>query len=173
MKIGKQELKALIKECLVELLAEGLGSNLIESVKAAPRHVTPPTGTRNRDVEPLPNASRRTLPPQAVRHATLDERVTPRNTAVTRTVIPPAVQAITRDPIMAAIFADTAQTTLVEQARGTMPGDVASQAAARVAPEQMFDEATIDKWNQAAFRADRPGPTGLPADFIHDLLKGD
>ncbi len=169
MKIGKQALKALIKECLVEILAEGLGSNLTESVRAAQRQA----GPRNRDAEPLPGArvaprQQQTTQPRA---SHLDESVVPHR--MSAPVVPAAIAAITRDPVMAAIFADTAQTTLVEQARGVMAGDVASQAAARVAPEQMFDEATIDKWNQAAFRADRPGPTGLPADFIHDLLKGD
>lgn len=74
---------------------------------------------------------------------------------------------------MAAIFADTAQTTLQEQARGVPLGDQAAQAASQVAPEQMFDEATMDKWNAAAFQTSRPGPIGLPPDFINDLLKGD
>ncbi len=165
MKIGKQALKAIIKECLVELLAEGLGSNLTEGVKAA-------AGPRNRDAEPLPGARPavryQTQQPQARSH--LDERVMPRQAAPVP--VPAAISAITRDPIMAAIFADTAQTTLQEQARGVGPGDMAAQAAARAAPEQMFDEATMDKWNTAAFQSSRPGPAALPSDFIHDLLKG-
>jgi len=168
VKIGKQELKALIKECLVELLAEGLGSNLTESVKSVSRQV----GPRNRDAEPLPGSMRPQQNTVQRQRSPLDERVIPRRTPGPPP-IPAEISAITRDPVMAAIFADTAQTTLQEQARGVMPGDMAAQAAARAAPEQMFDEATMDKWNKAAFQTSRPGPTGVPQSFIQDLLKGD
>lgn len=172
MKINKSDLKAIIKECLVELLAEGLGSNLTESVQAAPRAANRP---RNRDAEPLPGMR---LPPRPAQQQSrapsyLDERVNPPQARGRAPAVPAEIAAITRDPIMAAIFADTAQTTLQEQARGVMPGDTAAQAAARAAPEQMFDEATMDKWNQAAFQTSRPGPAALPADFLQDLLKGD
>ncbi len=172
MKIGKSELKALIKECLVELLAEGLGSNLVESVNV--KH----HGPRNRDGEPVPGqmrvAARSIVDPLAGRRRALDEtRVAP-IPQKTPTSIPANVAALTRDPVMAAIFADTAQTTLVEQAN-SRPGDAASQAASRVDPTQLFDEKQIDKWNEAAFKPARPGgllsPT-LPADFLNDLLKG-
>lgn len=175
MKIGKNELKALIKECLVELLAEGLGSNLNEAVAASPRASG---GPRNRDVEPLPGqrpAPRGHVDSLAARRRALDEiRVAPQQTP------PPPVQqavsALTRDPIMAAIFADTAQTTLVEQNSGARPGgDRAAQAIANVDPTSMFDEAQIDKWNEAAFKPTRPtGLMGgaLPPDFLQDLLKG-
>jgi len=79
---------------------------------------------------------------------------------------------------MAAIFADTAQTTLVEQSRGVQPGgDRAAQAAAQVEPTQLFDEAQIDRWNEAAFKPTRPGAmlggSALPPDFLNELLKGD
>jgi len=173
VKIGKSELKALIKECLVELLAEGLGSNLTEAVGAKPR------GPRNRDTEVL-SGQIRTAPRAAIdqpkRRSALDERVTP----IQRTPpapIPAAVSALTKDPIMAAIFADTAQTTLIEQQNGVRPGqDMAAQAAARVDPTQLFDEEQIDRWNEAAFKPSRPtggllGPS-LPVDFLNDLLKG-
>jgi len=169
MKIGKSELKALIKECLVEILAEGLGSNLTEVVRAAPRSNG---GPRNRDAEPLPGQPRNTVVAQQRRRDPLDERVVPRR-APAPAPVSAAIGAITRDPVMAAIFADTAATTLQEQARGVMPGDAAAQAAARAAPEQMFDEATMDKWNQAAFQPARPSHAAVPASFINDLLKGD
>ena len=172
MKINKSDLKAIIKECLVELLAEGLGSNLTESVQVTPRSLSSAPRLRNRDAEPLPGVRAVPRMQQPTQKSYLDERVHPQ--ARTRApAVPVEIAAITRDPIMAAIFADTANTTLQEQARGVMPGDTAAQAAARAAPEQMFDEAQIDKWNQAAFQSSRPGPSALPADFLHDLLKGD
>src|SRR5690606_20338199 len=105
VKIGKSQLKALIKECLVEILAEGLGNNITEAVAAAPR------GPRNRDVEPLPGQrvgpSRVPVDPYAGRKRALDEtRFVPQQAP---SPPPAAVAALTRDPVMAAIFADTAQ----------------------------------------------------------------
>lgn len=168
MKIGKSQLKALIKECLVEILAEGLGNNITEAATAAPR------GPRNRDAEPLPGQrapSRMPTDPFAGRRRAADVvSYAPQHAPPPPP--PAAVSTLTRDPIMAAIFADTAQTTLVEQARGVAPGDVATQAAARIDPTQMFDEAQIDRWNEAAFKPARPSfSSGLPADFLNDLLK--
>ena len=175
MKIQKSQLKALIKECLVEILAEGLGGTITEAVNVS-------RGPRNRDAEPLPGqrpAMRPAVDPYAGRRRALDEtRVAPPHYAPQYTPPPSApanVNALTRDPVMAAIFADTAATTLVEQARGVAAGDVASQAAARVDPTQMFDEAQIDRWNEAAFKPARPtGMLGgtLPPDFLNELLKG-
>lgn len=174
MKIQKSQLKAIIKECLVEILAEGLGNNLTEAV-AAPR------GPRNRDAEPLPGQNLASRAPYADPNAgcrrALDEiRVQPHHASSPQ--VAQAVSHLTRDPVMAAIFADTAQTTLVEQNSGAqgVGGDRAAQAAARVDPTQMFDEAQIDKWNEAAFKPARPGGGllggGLPPDFLQDLLKG-
>ncbi len=170
MKIGKSDLKALIKECLVEILAEGLGSTITEAAQAQPR------GPRNRDAEPLPGrrpAPRAYNDPFAGRKRALDEIRVGQPQAPQHAPPPANIAALTRDPIMAAIFADTAATTLVEQNNGVRQGDAASQAAARMAPEQMFDEAQIDRWNEAAFKPAGPVIGGLPPGFIHDLLKGD
>ena len=172
MKIGKSELKALIKECLVELLAEGLGSNLTESVKAAARS----SGPRNRDEEPLPGMRVAPRSQQASsRQAQLDERVAPRR-APAPMAVSPEISAITRDPVMAAIFADTAQTTLREQAsRGhsgpsrsgqdsdgayVSGGDAAGLVVSQHAPEELFEGA--DRWARAAFAGQDPEPAGQP-----------
>lgn len=173
MKIGKSELKALIKECLVEILAEGLGSNIAEAVVSKPR------GPRNRDSEPVPgvqrSAPRASADPYAGRRRALDETRYAPVPQKAPAPVPANVAALTRDPIMAAIFADTAQTTLIEQQNNVRPGDMAAQAASRVDPTQLFDEQQIDKWNEAAFKPARPGGLlgpSLPADFLNDLLKG-
>lgn len=168
VKIQKSDLKAIIKECLVEILSEGLGSTISEGVARRPASA----GPRNRDAEPLPGRPFMTAPPRQRSH--LDERAPTRQPAPQ--AIPPAIAAITRDPILASILADTAQTTLVEQSQGVVLGDAATQKAARLEPAQMFDEATLDSWNRAAFRPSGPGAVSqpaLPVDFIHDLLKGD
>lgn len=74
---------------------------------------------------------------------------------------------------MAAIFADTAQTTLVEQNRGVVPGDVATQAMAQADPMSIFGEDNIDKWNAAAFAPARPGAISLPRSVIDSIIKGE
>ncbi len=166
MKIAKSQLKALIKECLVELLAEGLGNSLNESVSTVSRS---PVGPRNRDAEPLPGqAVRRVLDAPVPRRSALDERVDTRRVAPAAVALVP--KELARDPVMAAIFADTAQTTLLEQARNVLPGDAATNAAARLDPATMFGEENVDRWNQAAFGSSRPA--GLPPSFIQDLVRG-
>jgi hypothetical protein len=174
VKIGKSELKALIKECLVEILAEGLGSSITETTQVSPVEGRTAARLRNRDAEPLPGqrvTRHAPIDPFVGRRKALDEiRVNQTPSHRSPQPLPANISALTRDPIMAAIFADTAQTTLVEQNNGARQGDAASQAAARLAPEQLFDETQIDKWNEAAFKPARP--VGLPMDFVQDLLKG-
>lgn len=175
MKIGKSQLKALIKECLVEILAEGLGNNLNEAVSQ-------PRGPRNRDVEPIPGqrvAPRMNVDPLAGRRAALDATTyAPQQPQRGMAPPPPPVPShLASNPMMAAIFADTAATTLVEQNNNVRPGgDRAAQIAAQVEPTQVFSEEQIDRWNEAAFKPSRPGGGllggGLPPDFLHDLLKG-
>ena len=92
----KNELKALIKECLVEIITEGSGP--VKESKSRP--VATPS-------------------PQPRRHPSLDSIVVGNRAAPQPKRAPPApaqnFSAITADPIMASIFADTASTTLVEQ----------------------------------------------------------
>ena len=107
----KDDLKDLIKECIVEVLAEGLATTLRESKSVKPQK--PP----QRSPQELALAAKRTaldgirVGPQK-----------PQSSQVARQSSPPPKQNVTRmvegltnDPVMSAIFADTASSTLMEQ----------------------------------------------------------
>lgn len=153
MKLSRIELKSLIKECLLELLSEGLGQQ---------------TGTRV--------VERRTVPA-----AQLPARARPRTASSSTngrgSVSAPVKEAIRRqsggDPVLAGILADTARTTLpamLEGERGVTQGDAAQRAVAAVTPEQMFDPSTTDRWGKLAFMPVRPGASvGLPPEDGSDV----
>lgn len=155
MKISREQLKALVKECVVEVLREGLDRSPV--VSATPTRTTPTR--RNRDVEPLPGFVNRSTSP-------LDESV---NGSFRRPLDPlldvpvrareQSYSSIAPSPVMAAIFADTANSTLLEQdaGRGAVAGDAATRAMASVDPEQLFSSEQVDSWSRAAFAPVRPG----------------
>jgi hypothetical protein len=158
MKISRIALKAVVKECLLELIAE---------LVAGGEHPLPVRSERiERRRSPLDLKS-----PAHARSAS----------ATVRSVAPaPALrEAIAResggDPIMASIFADTAQTTLprlikagvaasaspdgMENGGVAVPGDAAARAVAMHAPEQLFGNDVTDKWAHLAFADHKPGST--------------
>ena len=133
----------LVKECLVELLSEGLNSGgepLNEMLSPTPR--------------------RRTVqrPPRpALDKVSFDNRVNEN------------VSSLTDDPVMSSIFADTAKTTLQEQlhSEGSSQrvshveqigayGDDAAKAAASVDPTDIFGSAA-NNWATLAFSDAKPG----------------
>lgn len=144
----RSELKELIKECLVEILQEGIGP--IAGVPA--QRSRPLVSDSSRAGKPsirsaLTSESRRPVPqrPRPKYDPRLDERVDHAKTA----------NVLTSDPVMASIFADTAATTMLEQdgleevSYQPAGGDVAGMAMARHAPEEVFENA--DRWSRLAF----------------------
>lgn len=136
-KMTRDNLKSLVKECLFEILLEASGDEGDKLVE-----------------------SKRKRKPSA-------KRTSSRRPALDMTVIgkksskPPAqkkidVSGITSDPVMAAIFQDTATTTLVEQAaaeRGKSAGGAADAAAHIVSqndPSDLFGESSKN-WAALAF----------------------
>ena len=124
-KVSRSVLKNLVKECLVEILSEGLvGANnqIKESKKIAAKK------------KPVP---RRKKP------------------APKRDVIPETIKGVTDDPLMQSIFADTARTTLREQRGAernerVVGGDAATIAADAADPSEIFGDAA-DNWAHLAF----------------------
>lgn len=90
-KLTKTVLKGIVKECLVEILSEGLlgNSGMIENRARPQKKKTQPSGNR---------ASSKTA-----------------NNAKFQKKLQETTRALTQDPVMAAIFEDTARTTLQEQ----------------------------------------------------------
>ena len=97
-KVTKKMLKGIVKECLVEILSEGLGDADIIS-----EHVKRPKArTKNKSMfDQMDEAFDRR--PEATDHATFDNRASR------------AAEAATSDPILQSILTDTAKTTLQEQ----------------------------------------------------------
>jgi|MDTB01.3.fsa_nt_gb hypothetical protein len=136
MKLNRSSLKSLVKECLVEILSEGLSETSSMMIESAP---TRKKATRKR--EPAP------------RRPALD-------TVKFDNAIDNSVQHLTEDPVMSSIFADTARTTLQEQlsedgrtghgASVSAHGDPAAKAAASSDPSDLFGEASTN-WAALAF----------------------
>jgi len=130
MKLTKQQLKSLIKECLIELFVDGLGSELYESVKRSPQLRSSPAVSRlNSQISSTP-------------------------------MLQEAVKLESKgDPVLADILADTAMTTLPKQLKHSradgsaafVAGDAASMAVAESDPEDLFGSEAASKWASLAF----------------------
>lgn len=160
MKIKREQLKAIVKECLVELLQEGLGgphAPVSEGRQAL----------RDYSLEPLPGQARRMVSPgvdpAAVRRRTMDLMETgarPQPSPIIHEAQRQRQQTVSQvvanaapNPLMAAIFADTANTTFAAQEGNSahVPGDMATKAAAAADPMSMFGGDKVNIWNQMAF----------------------
>jgi hypothetical protein len=143
MKVSRRVLKQIVKECLVEILTEGLGAvsgptshqstvplDSLMSPRQLPEHYSPPP-QRQPPARPMPNPIANAVKELAHQH-----------------------------PSMAAIFADTARSTLMEQglshdspraATIDPRADRAAKIVDAVPPEQLFGEETASKWASLAF----------------------
>ena len=137
-KVSRSVLKEIVKECLLEILFEGIDSE-----------------SGYEEEEPIREARqpRRTSRPS--KNHTVNKRrgrnQKPKKPALQENYVNSAVEELTEDPMMASIFADTAKTTLQEQREGRRPP--ADNAAAAVdSVEDMGDLFTgADNWAAIAF----------------------
>ena len=136
-KLTKSALKSIVKECLVEILAEGIGETNAKNITES-RTSTKRAASRKQAIE----MENRRLEHQRKKLDVKVENV---------------VSSITDDPIMQSVLADTAKTTLQEQSRHDMrPG---SQPAAGIATEQSSAGISLDgifnsaqnNWSHLAF----------------------
>ena len=130
-KVSRGMLKSLVKECLFEILLE-----------ASDESASPLTEARSQ-----PKKSRKRTPRPALDSISY----APQKSAPTIDT-----SGITSDPVMSAIFEDTARTTLREQnsaERGKMPsarGDAATRMAGDSDPTELFGE-SAQNWAALAF----------------------
>lgn len=139
-KMSRTQLKSLIKECLVEVLIDGLnpgsGEDFLQEAKSRK--------TRTSKDRAAPRTRR-----PALDNVRFDQKIND------------SVSACTEDPILGNILADTARTTLQEQISNdssnishnhqvSMNGDPAAQMAAKNDPSDMFGEAS-NNWATLAF----------------------
>ena len=162
-KLSRQKLKNVVKECLVEILQEGLttqgapnpavnlnesNSRQISRMQAAQtRNLSAPNGHA-----PMPNRSRAA---DNISYGPRGDTSTAANPQFDQKVNN-TISHLTDDPVMAAIFSDSARTTLQEQlqAENRTPamtqGDQAARAMASSDPTDLFAGAS-QNWAQLAF----------------------
>ena len=136
-KINKNTLKSIVKECLVEILSEGISSQVSSPVPSknslgrSRRHVT-----------------------EAKAHRRVADNIS------FERKIADSVDALTDNPVMGSIFADTAKTTLQEQYAAEGPGNQAGPAPVTdgspgVDLGDIFGEAS-QNWATLAFTEKKP-----------------
>jgi hypothetical protein len=139
MKITKSYLKDVVKECLLEILQDGL----VETQRMQESRRGQHTGLGNR---PISTSSPRPVPTR-------------------RQAPPPQPAPVKFTGPMADIFEDTARTTLVEQMNAGDPmshrPSLQNQAMPQVEqirgnPEDIFGDAAVERWESLAFM----GPPG-------------
>ena len=141
-KVSKSLLKEIVKECLVEILAEGLtggdSNKLVENVDRIKKK-------RSK----MPNSIKKMMPAKSTKNENFEKN------------IQESIEAATSDPMMAEIFADTAKTTLQEQidADGKVHraagSDAASQIVANNDLEDLFGNSS-NNWANLAFSDAKP-----------------
>jgi len=149
MRLNKEELKSIIKECLVEILTEPA---LNESRSS--RQIS---AARSQQVDVDPGLARRRAHLESIQVNPKQQPAAPPRARVSKSEI----GSITSDPVLQSIFADTAQrlTEAPEPAPGARgitheqavmtAGDTASKAMLNADPLDIFDSAS--KWADLAF----------------------
>ncbi len=144
-KISRNVLKDIVKECLIEILAEGL----IETT----------TRDRSASLDSMLSESTKKKPGRRRKKTTAEPQI---NNATFDNAVANSVKALTDDNIMASIFADTAKTTLQEQlgaeSKGPALADSASRQMDQLDPVDAFGEEgqPDDHWARLAFADSRP-----------------
>ena len=165
---SKTALKNIVKECLIEILAEGLVGNntatLRESreLRGAMQESYEKNSSRriSESVLQQPTQVAKSKVASQKRPSYLDSIKMGVDSAAEKqtTAIREKVKSITDDPIMSDILADTAMTTLREQKEGSRAygpsvmsgGDQAAKIVDQSSPEELFG-GNSDKWANLAF----------------------
>jgi hypothetical protein len=165
---SKAALKNIVKECLIEILAEGLVGNnkatISESreLRGAMQESYERSTSRKLSEHTLqqPTQVSRSRQVSQKRPSYLDSIKMGVDAASENqtSAIKSRVKNITSDPVMSDILADTAMTTLMEQKEGARPsgpsiqsgGDQAAKIVDQSSPEDLFG-GQASKWANLAF----------------------
>lgn len=158
-KLSRSLLKGIVKECLVEILEEGLSSSLTSLNESRQRKTS--NSSRQQELKKSLDQSRR------ARSSAMDnvswESSSQEKNKMFESRLEQTTKSMTSDPVLSDILADTARTTLQEQTsvgragpggavlptvRGS--GDTAARQAAVSDPTELFSEAS-GKWADLAF----------------------
>jgi len=136
MGVTRQQLKSIVKECLVEILAEGIGAGVKTSINETKKKIHRNIHTSNSSISPQHNESKLKMQSLALKEAIRLESG--------------------GNNIMESILTDTAEKTLpamLENDRMKMPritGKIENIVASHQ-PEELFGQETTSKWAQLAF----------------------
>jgi len=151
-KISKSALKGLIKECLVEILEEGLlAQHLSESRSRAS------TASRNAPKKRARSLSENLQPRKPSFNPALDTPVNPPSLADR---VPPTIARVSSDPSIQALLEDTAATTF--QTQNNAENQRGPQAQTDVPLEALgMMGAKMGNWADMAFSESRVDPSKL------------
>lgn len=171
-KLSRDDLKGIVKECLLEILSEGLNTsleNVVES-KQTSSVTRRSKNTINEDQYRRPqnkNVRNSEVESLKQRMKYLDTLKVGEKTNAGKVAnkqfeqkIAQTTSSLTNDPILSEIFKDTAATTLQEQlsaesrssaAAAPIATDVYSQKVAQSNPEDLFGGEAASKWATLAF----------------------
>lgn len=171
-KLSRDDLKGIVKECLLEILSEGLNTSLENVVESKQASRTPRRSKNmiNEDQYRKPqnkNVRNSEIESLKQRMKYLDTLQVGEKTNTKKVVnqqfeqkVAQTTSSLTNDPILSEIFKDTAATTLQEQlsAESRSPAntapkstDVYSQKVAQSNPEDLFGGEAASKWATLAF----------------------
>lgn len=131
-KITRSQIKSIVKECLREILQEGLGVNS-QPLASGPTY---------------PSQQQRAIP--RPRSASLDTPLARQGSQ--QASLKNVIKAESRgNPVMEDIFADTARRTLPGMLNESSSGRVAQQEQFRGDPSEVFGDEVASKWALLAF----------------------
>lgn len=138
-KVNRSMLKNIVKECLVEILSEGITGGNVEELNES-FSSSKPKKTFKQEMSSVKSPAKRKV---------VNERFEENTQKI--------ISQATNDPIMASILSDTAKTTLQEQNTADRPNHFASkptdsysQAVSESDPMELFGGAS-NNWASLAF----------------------
>ena len=155
MKMTRDQLKGIVKECLVEILSEGLSStqNSINESRVVPVQ-------RQKLEQQAQQRSPRSLTADKISFLPNKEEIRSAPARVSPTQNQNLARSLTSDPVLADIFADTARSgihTKMNESVGSTheqmvatAGDAAARAMLRSDPADIFAD-SAGKWAALAF----------------------
>ena len=159
MKLDKDLLKSIVKECLVEILAEGI-VNTHAPASSKKRALSESISSKSRSGSNRRADSQSATPRRSyLDNISFGEK--PAASARQEKAVSRITSAITKDALMQDILADTARTTLQEQRSGEVsrgsapaldsrPADKAAEIVSNNDPDQLFGE-SAKNWATLAF----------------------
>lgn len=145
-KLLRSELKDIVKECLVEILSEGLSKDSgIRKQVSTNKKINESNSKRKSYLDNITYGNKNNVPSE---YGDIPEAKNPR-----------IKTNITQDNILNEMLADTANSTLQEQLSaerrgnrsGPMPTDPLSKMVNKANPEDLFGASAANKWAQLAF----------------------